>query len=207
MLKPTDVEQKTFSTALRGYDLDEVDDFLDEVVATLRELYSKADESPSDGGDISTAVAPAPAVSETPAVDESAIGRALVAAQTAADQLLDDARSQAENIVDEAKSEAHDLVAEKEAKRAEAKAALDRIATKVTTVKSDLAALAEEVSVKVDEMESVVAEAELEDDSYSSARHVGDVGDSGGEDGDSAASYDEDTTDSESPPSFSDEDE
>ena len=45
MLKPSDVEQKTFSTALRGYDLDEVDDFLDEVVATIRELNKQLDEA------------------------------------------------------------------------------------------------------------------------------------------------------------------
>ena len=30
-LTPIDVQQKTFATALRGYDLDEVDDFLDAV--------------------------------------------------------------------------------------------------------------------------------------------------------------------------------
>ncbi|TDI37156.1 MAG: DivIVA domain-containing protein, partial [Acidobacteria bacterium] len=32
-MTPSDVEQKTFSTVLRGYDLDEVDDFLDDVIA------------------------------------------------------------------------------------------------------------------------------------------------------------------------------
>ncbi len=37
-ITPADIEKKTFSTALRGYDLDEVDDFLDEMVAAVREL-------------------------------------------------------------------------------------------------------------------------------------------------------------------------
>ena len=37
-ITPADIEKKTFSTALRGYDLDEVDDFLDEMVVAVREL-------------------------------------------------------------------------------------------------------------------------------------------------------------------------
>mgnify|MGYP000417498112 CR=1 FL=1 len=36
-LTPIDVQQKTFGTALRGYDLDEVDDFLDEIVTSLKD--------------------------------------------------------------------------------------------------------------------------------------------------------------------------
>ena len=40
-LTPADVEGKTFGTALRGYDLDEVDDFLDDVVGTLRDLQDQ----------------------------------------------------------------------------------------------------------------------------------------------------------------------
>ena len=37
-ITPADIEKKTFSTALRGYDLDEVDDFLDEMVVAVRGL-------------------------------------------------------------------------------------------------------------------------------------------------------------------------
>ena len=35
-LTPIDVEQKAFTQALRGYQMDEVDDFLDEIVTALR---------------------------------------------------------------------------------------------------------------------------------------------------------------------------
>ena len=44
-LTPIDVQQKTFGTALRGYDLDEVDDFLDEVVTSLREYEEKLESA------------------------------------------------------------------------------------------------------------------------------------------------------------------
>lgn len=37
-LTPADIERKVFGTTLRGYNVEEVDDFLDEMVATLRDL-------------------------------------------------------------------------------------------------------------------------------------------------------------------------
>ncbi|MGH9892832.1 MAG: DivIVA domain-containing protein, partial [bacterium] len=44
-LTPIDVEQKAFTQALRGYQMDEVDDFLDEVVATLRSYEQRLREA------------------------------------------------------------------------------------------------------------------------------------------------------------------
>ena len=178
MLKPSDVEQKTFSTALRGYDLDEVDDFLDEVVATIRELNEELEaaraeahvpEAPTATPEPATETAPPPSEpppSAPPAtqIDESAIGRALVAAQTAADQLLADARVEAEKIVGDARTEADDLAAERESKRQEARAEIEAIAGRVTAIKSELANLAGEVAVKVDEMDEVIAHADLGSD-------------------------------------------
>ncbi|HSM44182.1 MAG TPA: DivIVA domain-containing protein, partial [Acidimicrobiia bacterium] len=94
MLSTADVEQKTFSTALRGYDLDEVDDFLDEIVATIRELseqleearaaaegaptpVTQATEMPSPPADeavpAEAPVEPPPADTAKPDIDESAI--------------------------------------------------------------------------------------------------------------------------------------
>lgn len=177
MLKPSDVEQKTFSTALRGYDLDEVDDFLDEIVATIRELNeqleaaraeSQAPTTPTTTPEPATETAapptPPPAAPAAQPIDESAIGRALVAAQTAADQLLEDARTQAEKIVGEARTEADDLAAERETRRREAQAEIDAIASRVTSIKSELATLAGEVAVKVEEMDDVIAHADLRSD-------------------------------------------
>lgn len=174
MLTPADVEQKTFSTALRGYDLDEVDDFLDEIVATLRELTEQLEEARS--GQPVPAAAPAPvpepepepepevvaepevaAVPAAPAVDETAIGRALIAAQTAADQLLVEARSEADRLVEEAKSEADSWTEERDAKKREAEAQIAAFAERVTAVRSELSVLASEVAVKLDDMDEVIA--------------------------------------------------
>jgi DivIVA domain-containing protein len=168
MLTAADVEQKTFSTALRGYDLDEVDDFLDEIVATIRDLNDQLEEAKKGSTAAPAPVAaPAPepepepekpaAEAPAPVIDESAVGRALIAAQTAADQLLVDARSEATQIVDNAKSEADTWEAEREAKRVEAEAEIASISNRVSSVKAELSVLADEVSVKLEDMDAVIA--------------------------------------------------
>lgn len=177
MLTAADVEQKTFSTALRGYDLDEVDDFLDQIVVTIRTLNEQLEQARVPDG-VSELVAPAPApepatameletepaaepLVEAPVrdIDVSAIGRALIAAQTAADRLLEDARDEAGKIVEEAKSEADSWSAEREAKRREAEAEIARLTDRVASVRSELSVLAGEVAEKLNEMDSVLNEA------------------------------------------------
>jgi DivIVA domain-containing protein len=165
MLTATDVEQKTFSTALRGYDLDEVDDFLDEIVGTLRELNDQLEEARTAGPAPAEPVTtpeprpepePEPEPVAEPGIDESAIGRALVAAQTAADQLLADARIEADSIVDEAKGEADTWRSERDAKKAEAESEIAALAARVSSIRAELAVLAGEVSEKLDEMDAVI---------------------------------------------------
>lgn len=161
MLTATDVEQKTFSTALRGYDLDEVDDFLDEVVATIRDLNEQLEAARSAQPTPTVAPVPEPERTEPvaeapPSLDESAIGRALVAAQTAADQLLEEARAQADQIVEGARGEADTLEAEKEARKAAAESEMAALAARVASIRSELSVLAGEVSEKLDEMDEVI---------------------------------------------------
>lgn len=169
MLTTADVEQKTFSTALRGYDLDEVDDFLDEVVATIKGLTEQIDEAKAGQAQpaavVTPALAPAPesepepeSVAQTPSPgpDEAAIGRAIIAAQAAADRLMEDAQSEASRIVDEAKGEAETLGAERDARRQEVESEISALAARVASVRSELSVLAGEVSGKLDEMDAVI---------------------------------------------------
>jgi DivIVA domain-containing protein len=205
MLTAADVEQKTFSTALRGYDLDEVDDFLDEVVTTIRGLNEQLEEARAGGGPVVTPVpvtkaepepepeptpSPEPMAADAPAIDESAIGRALVAAQTAADRLLDDAQTEATRIVDEAKQEADNWEEQKEAKRIEAETEMAGLTSRVAAVRSELSVLADAVATNLDEMDSVIA-----------GRHAGAAEDSaGGEIEDSTTGTVEDESADESGP-------
>lgn len=191
MLTATDVEQKTFSTALRGYDLDEVDDFLDEVVATIRDLNEKIEEAksaqpaapvpaPEPMPEPEAEAAPEPAPAEervSPALDESAVGRALIAAQTAADKLLEEAETEASRILEDAQVQADSWETEKEAKKAQAQAEMATLAERVRAVRSELAVLAEQVSGKLDDMDSVIASGGVEDSSESDDETGDDSGD------------------------------
>ncbi len=44
MLKPEDVESKAFNRSVMGYNVNEVDHFLDEIVLALREIYGELDK-------------------------------------------------------------------------------------------------------------------------------------------------------------------
>jgi cell division initiation protein len=161
-ITPADIEKKTFSTALRGYDLDEVDDFLDEMVVGVRELEEElaaARQRVAElEGDPQAVAAAAEAVQPTaPAPDESAVGRALVAAQQAADRMLDEARSEADKIVSDARSEADTLAQERDVKKAEVDAEMSQMTELVAGVRTKLAVLATTVADKLDEMDAAVA--------------------------------------------------
>jgi DivIVA domain-containing protein len=165
-ITPADIEKKTFSTALRGYDLDEVDDFLDEMVVAVRELdeelaraRARVAELEQGSGAVAAAASPAPVpeAPSAPGLDESAVGRALVAAQQAADRILEEARSEAERVVGEARSEVDTFVRERDQRKAEVEAEMADMTGLVAGVRTQLAVLATTVADKLDEMDAAVA--------------------------------------------------
>jgi DivIVA domain-containing protein len=123
-LTPTDVANKQFRIAFRGYSLDEVDAFLDEVETELtRLLRERSAGAPPAPVPAAAVAAPAPVQLPAPAPaatgmegQESALRTLLLAQRTAdaaiaeakaeADELLTSARSEAERAVEEARKEA-----------------------------------------------------------------------------------------------------
>ena len=165
-ITPADIEKKTFSTALRGYDLDEVDDFLDEMVVAVRELeeeLARARERIAQLEQDPGAPTPSPTTAETPpapapSIDESAVGRALVAAQQAADRILEEARDEAERVVSEARSDADTFARDRDERRAAMEAEMADMTGLVAGVRTQLAVLATTVADKLDEMDAAVAD-------------------------------------------------
>jgi cell division initiation protein len=127
-LSPKDVEQRTFTASFRGYAEDEVDHFLEEVIASIEEYQQMVRERDAriaelEAGLVMAPVSPPPPpptpVPEpepepepkapvTPA-DESAVSRVLIVAQRTADQLVEDANRDAERILEEARQRADEL--------------------------------------------------------------------------------------------------
>jgi cell division initiation protein len=151
-LTPIDVQQKTFGTALRGYDLDEVDDFLDEVVTSLRdyeqqletarERITSLERQAAEGGG-----------------DASSISRALLTAQKAADGMLEEARSEADRILLDARIEAERIVDERDDERRRLSSQVLTMRQAVEELRGKLQGLAAAVGADLVAMEEAVESA------------------------------------------------
>ena len=149
-LTPIDVQQKTFGTALRGYDLDEVDDFLDDIVTSLKDYEQRLRDAQeriatlememTDRGDA-----------------EGAIARALVAAQRSADSIIADAKVEADRIVEGARAEASEMSRARDDEKAKAETEISRIRGIVDSLRSRLADLSLAVGVGIEEADGAIA--------------------------------------------------
>ena len=147
-LTPGDVSNKRFTPVrLReGYDMGEVDQFLDEVETELARLTKENDDlrsklsgaqaggapvtSPEPGAEPEQEARPAP-LAETPVPAESVRVQTVPQASNAAARLLEIATRNADELVDEAKNEADTIVGEARTKaerlEAEAKSKSDKL--------------------------------------------------------------------------------
>ncbi len=148
-LSPFDVEHKTFRTALRGYAEEEVDEFLDEIVASLREHEQRLREATEQVTVLESELA---ASREA----EAAIRRTFIAAQRTADQMIEEAQIEAKKIIADAKDEAAENQADRERAREEAQAEITGIRASIDDLKGRLRAIAEGVFSDVEGIEASV---------------------------------------------------
>lgn len=102
-LTPMDINNKEFKRGLRGYNPEEVDEFLDEVVENYEELYK-------DNSKLREKVASLTEQIEHYSKIESTIQNTLVLAQNAADQAKSSAEKEAELVVKNANETAQRIV-------------------------------------------------------------------------------------------------
>lgn len=148
-----DVENKQFTPAMRGYHVDQVDDFLDEVVVTLRAHEQKVRDAQDRIRTLESDLS-------SRGSDETTISRAFLAAQRSADALIADAETEAGRIRGEAEVEADRLTGERDEQR---KKLLDEIAVMraaVIHLRTRLGELTGTVGTDVTAMEQAVDAAE-----------------------------------------------
>jgi cell division initiation protein len=150
-LNQNDVEQKAFTQALRGYHMDEVDDFLDEVVTTLRDYDQKIRDSQERIRALETET-----TTRSAPPDDSAISRAFVAAQRSADAMLAEAKVDADRIVTAARAEADQMVAERDRKQKRALADIAALKATVDDLRERVRELAGNVAADLDRMEGAI---------------------------------------------------
>lgn len=153
-LTPTDVANKQFRIAFRGYSLDEVDAFLDEVENELTRLLRTNDELQGRSASAAAVAAAAPAPLSGMEGQEAAL-RTLLLAQRTADEAIAEARAEAEQMVGSARTEAERTVAEAKAEAeatvSAAKAEADRTLGSARTEADRTLSTSRERAARLDE--------------------------------------------------------
>ena len=105
MITPLDIENKRFSKQMKGYNCDEVDDFLDELTLEYGKIYKENAELKSQREDLDDSVGKYKNI-------ETSLQNTLVMAQKTADEIVDVAKKQAEQIVRDAEHQAKTVMDE-----------------------------------------------------------------------------------------------
>lgn len=102
-LTPMDIHNKEFKRKLRGYDMDEVDEFLDQVIRAFEALITENNHLKEQLSQVDDKLEQYHNLEET-------LNRTLVVAQAAADELKANARREADLIIQEARLQAERIV-------------------------------------------------------------------------------------------------
>ncbi len=102
MLTPMDIQRQDFEVKLRGYNANEVDDFLDLVGKDYEKLYKENAELREQVKQLDKSIEQYRAMEET-------LQKSIVLAQTAAEDIKKNAAEKADVIVNEAQSKSENL--------------------------------------------------------------------------------------------------
>ena len=103
MLKPMDIHNKEFKKVMRGYDVEEVDEFLDEIIVDFEKMQRELDVLKTQISNYSENM-------NSYREKELSLNNALLSAQRFADQLTQDAERKAAEIIANAEREAEKIV-------------------------------------------------------------------------------------------------
>ncbi len=120
MLTPIDIQKQEFDVKFRGYNADEVDNFLDMVGADYEKLYKENLELKQQLKTFSKEI-------ENYRTMENSLKESIVLAQSAADDVKKNANEKAANIIEVANSEAKDILKGVELQLAEKKQELENV--------------------------------------------------------------------------------
>ncbi|MCX7902995.1 MAG: DivIVA domain-containing protein [Caloramator sp.] len=102
-ITPNDIANKEFKKAFRGYDADEVDEFLDQIVEEYEKIYKENLNLKEKISTLNEKI-------EHYANIESTLQNTLVLAQSAAEQAKENSKKEAEMILNNAKEKSEELI-------------------------------------------------------------------------------------------------
>ena len=136
MITPLDIENKKFSKQMvNGYNVDEVDEFLDEITADYEKLYKENKELKDNTEELHNDVGQYKNI-------ESTLQNTLVIAQKTADEIQNVAKQQAEQIIKDAEHQA--------------KTRLDELNTQIMIKEKEISELKKQFNVYKAKMESLL---------------------------------------------------
>jgi len=103
MLKPMDIHNKEFKKVMRGYDVEEVDEFLDEIIVDFEKLQRELDVLKTQISNYSENM-------NNYREKELSLNNVMLSAQRFADQLTQDAERKAADIIANAEREAEKII-------------------------------------------------------------------------------------------------
>ena len=105
MLMPLEVEEKVFSKQMRGYNKDEVDAFMGELARDYEKLYKENLASRDKIATLTEAITQYKTMEET-------LQSAILVAQSAGDEVIQNAKKRAENIIADAETKAAQMLSD-----------------------------------------------------------------------------------------------
>ncbi len=136
MLTPLEIENKKFAKQMmNGYNVEEVDDFLDEITAEYEKLYRENSESRAKIEELNESLVKYKSI-------ESTLQSTLLMAQSTAEEVKNVAKQQAEQIINEA--------------QASAKQASDALENEIVLKKKELTDVQKEFDIYKAKMESLL---------------------------------------------------
>ena len=146
MLTPIDIERQDFEVKLRGYNADEVDDFLDLVGKDYTTLYK-------ENADLKDEIKRLNASLEQYKNMEATLQQSIILAQTAAEDIKKSAAEKADVIVNEAQSKSEDLYRQLEMDIQGKKNELSGVQAEVSGYKTRIKGICSAVLELLDKME------------------------------------------------------
>ena len=129
MITPLDIQTKTFKKAINGYDKNDVDSYLELILADYEKLYTSSIESTDKINTLSKLVDSYKAM-------EDNMKNSMMVAQQAAEDVTKNAREKAEITVSEANLKAQAIIAEAEGKIKDLSGELAQLRTAMELYKS-----------------------------------------------------------------------
>lgn len=166
MLTPQDIHDKSFTKSFKGYDMDEVDIFLDQVIEDYDKLTRENKELQSKietlNAQIESYRGMENSLMHTMVTAHKAAEDITLASKKEADEILANARVQSEQIVNAAKQQARSVQEAQRQEMQETQKKVEMLRGLLDEFKEGVKSYADELIGIVDNMDNPVADARLE---------------------------------------------